>query len=272
MSTLTSKIDQPYTVSADDIAAYREQGFVHLRGVLDAEEMGHWRRVIGRGVFGSEKYQSYAPIEDRDTYGKAFLQIGNIWARDAEVARFACCKRLASIAAQLMELPSVRMYHDQALYKEAHGGLTPWHCDQHYWPLSNDRSITAWVPLVDVPVEMGPLSFAAGSHRHDFGRELAISDESEARIQRQIREAGLDLVELPYALGDVSFHAGWCFHRAGGNSSDRCREVMTMIYIDSEMRYQPSDDPRVGGDRDNFCPGRKPGERFDTALNPVLWP
>ena len=63
----------------------------------------------------------------------------------------------------LLEVAGVRLYHDQALFKEAGGGHTPWHADQFYWPLATDRTVTAWVPLVDVPMEMGPLAFATGS-------------------------------------------------------------------------------------------------------------
>ena len=63
-------------------------------------------------------------------------------------------KRIAHIAQQLMEVDSVRLYHDQALYKEASGGITPWHCDQQYWPLASDKTVTAWIPLQATPLEM----------------------------------------------------------------------------------------------------------------------
>jgi Phytanoyl-CoA dioxygenase (PhyH) len=58
----------------------------------------------------------------------------------------------------------VRLYHDQALYKEAGGGPTPWHADQYYWPLTTDRVVTAWVPLQAVSADMGPLAFAERTH------------------------------------------------------------------------------------------------------------
>lgn len=48
--------------------------------------------------------------------------------------------------------------------------------------VSTDRTITAWVPLRDTPAEMGPLTFAVGSHRSGYGHALAISDESEAAL------------------------------------------------------------------------------------------
>jgi hypothetical protein len=40
------------------------------------------------------------PIEERDTYGKAFLQVMNLWVTDDAVKQFVFIKRLAGIAAQ----------------------------------------------------------------------------------------------------------------------------------------------------------------------------
>lgn len=38
------------------------------------------------------------------------------------------------------------------------------------------------------------------------------------------------------AAGEVSFHSGWTFHRADGNSTDQPRRVMTAIYMDKDIR------------------------------------
>ena len=64
-----------------------------------------------------------------------------------------------------MEVEGVRLYHDQALFKEAEGGITPWHADQYYWPLSTSKTITDLIPLQATPLEMGPLEFSAGSQQ-----------------------------------------------------------------------------------------------------------
>ena len=145
---------------------------------------------------------------------------------------------MAEIAASLMEVEDVRMYHDQALYKEAHGGITPWHADQYYWPLDNDRTITAWIPLQAVPKKVGPLEFSAGSHQIQEGRDLAISDNSEQRIENRLRVTDFKHIIEPFDLGEVSFHSGWVFHRAGANSTDEMRRVMTVIYMDKETRLK----------------------------------
>jgi ectoine hydroxylase-related dioxygenase (phytanoyl-CoA dioxygenase family) len=154
--------------------------------------------------------------------------------------------------------------------KEAGGGFTPAHADQYYWPLASDRVVTAWVPLQPVPEDMGPIGFYARSHRFEFGRDLPISDESEARISAEMEKQGFALADDPFELGDVSFHSGWTFHRAGPNRTNRPRSVMTIIYMDKDMRLaEPS--PGQHADRDAFCPGVEVGEVIDSPKNPVLW-
>jgi ectoine hydroxylase-related dioxygenase (phytanoyl-CoA dioxygenase family) len=196
----------------------------------------------------------------------------NLWREREAVRAFVFGRRLARIAAGLMRVASVRLYHDQALYKEPGGGHTPWHADQYYWPLATDRCCTAWVPLQDVPPEMGPLAFSAGSHRLDVGRDLPISDASEAAMARALEAAGLPLVEEPFAVGDVSFHAGWTFHRAGENRTSRMRAVMTVIYMDAAMRLAAPRNANQQNDWDTWCPGAVVGETIATPLNPVLYP
>ena len=211
-------------------------------------------------------------MEERTTYEKAFLQVMNLWRERDAVRAFVFGRRLARVAAELVGVVGVRLYHDQALYKEPGGGHTPWHADQYYWPLATDRCCTAWVPLQDVPLEMGPLAFAAGSHRVEVGRDLPISDESEAEMARELERAALPHVEEPFALGDVSFHAGWTFHRAGANRTGRMRAVMTVIYMDAAMRLAAPKNANQQNDWDTWCPGAVVGETIATPLNPVLYP
>jgi ectoine hydroxylase-related dioxygenase (phytanoyl-CoA dioxygenase family) len=252
------------------VADYGRDGFVHLRGVLSAETVERHGRHVTAGV--SDLNTLDRPMGERTTYEKAFLQVMNLWREREAVRAFVFGRRLARIAAELLGVRGVRLYHDQALYKEPGGGHTPWHADQYYWPLATDRCCTAWVPLQETPLEMGPLAFSAGSHRVEVGRDLPISDESEAEVAAALERAALPMVEKPFALGDVSFHSGWTFHRAGPNRTGRTREVMTVIYMDADMRLAAPRNRNQEIDRETWCPGAAVGERIDTPLNPVLYP
>lgn len=265
---LTSSLASPFSIDAETREAFDRDGFVQLSQVLDAEELESWRPLISELCHA--KHANALPIEQRETYAKAFLQTTNLWRRDDRARAFVFSRRLAGIAAQLLGVKQVRIYHDQALFKEAGGGHTPWHADQYYWPLSSDRTVTAWIPLVDVHADMGPLSFAAGSHHDRVGEELAISDESEERLDAVVRERGYRVHEAPFACGDVSFHLGWNLHRAGPNRSAVEREVMTIIYMDADMELIEPTNPSRVNDARNWCPGIQPGQRCDSPLNPIV--
>ena len=262
-------LDRPYRLESHHIAAYRRDGFIKLKDVFHADELEHYGKEIKRLTIALNTQT--VPLEERSTYDKAFLQVMNLWRESDIVRQFVFGKRLAGLAAALMEVDGVRLYHDQSLYKEPAGGITPAHADQYYWPLASDRTITAWVPLQAVPRELGPLAFYARSQGVEFGRDLGISDASEQAITANMEAHGFEIVDEPFALGEVSFHSGWTFHRAGPNRSAEPRAVMTVIYMDRDMRLKAPENPMQQNDLERWCPGARAGEVIDTPLNPVLY-
>jgi ectoine hydroxylase-related dioxygenase (phytanoyl-CoA dioxygenase family) len=262
-------LDTPYPLDRRHIAHFRDKGFVKLADVLSATTLEHYGREITRLTI--ELNTQAKPLHERSTYDRAFLQVMNLWESSPLVGRFVMGQRLARIAAELMEVDGVRLYHDQSLYKEPGGGITPAHADQYYWPLASDRAITAWIPLQPVPEDMGPLGFYAGSQAVEFGRDLGIGDESEAKIGANMSHHGLAFECGAFALGEVSFHSGWTFHKAGPNRSARPRSVMTVIYMDSAMTLVPTLNAVQANDRDQWCPGAREGEVIATRKNPVIW-
>lgn len=262
-------LDTPYQLSPEQVDFYRKNRFIKLKNVFDAETLAQYNEVISRQV---EKQNTVTTkLEDRDTYGKAFLQLFNLWRENDDVKTFVFSKRLAKIAADLMEVDGVRMYHDQALFKEGGGGITPWHADQYYWPLSSDKTVTAWIPLQATPLPLGPLEFSAGSHQIMDGRELNIGDDSEKIIAEKLRVTDFEHVIEPFDLGEVSFHSGWVFHRAGANVTNQVRKVMTVIYMDKNMMLQQPVNRNQENDWHTWCPGAEVGQVIDTELNPVMY-
>jgi ectoine hydroxylase-related dioxygenase (phytanoyl-CoA dioxygenase family) len=160
---LQQQLNTPYSLTKEQIDFYQENRFIKLKHVFDQPTISFFNEVITRRVEQMNKQTT--PLESRSTYGKAFLQLFNLWREDDLVKELVFSKRLAKIASDLMQTSGARLYHDQALFKEGGGGITPWHADQYYWPLDTDKTITAWIPLQATPLELGPLDFSAGSHR-----------------------------------------------------------------------------------------------------------
>jgi ectoine hydroxylase-related dioxygenase (phytanoyl-CoA dioxygenase family) len=262
-------LDTAYALDDRSVAAFREQGFARLGQVLSPETLAGYGPEISRLTL--ELTHETRPLAERGTYAQAFLQVTNLWRRSELVREFVFGKRLARLAAELLGTSGVRLYHDQSLYKEPGGGITPAHADQFYWPLASDRTVTAWIPLQEVTEQMGPLGFYAGSHRCDFGRDLHISDESEQRIRAHMEALDYPFAIEPFAAGDVSFHLGWTFHRALANRSAAPRSVMTVIYMDAEMRLAAPANAAQEVDARVWCPGVEVGEPAASPLNPVLY-
>lgn len=269
-AALRDELARPYALTGEQITRFREQGFIKLKNVFSRAALDHYGQDISRVTMEINPRRN-VPMEKRTTYDKAFIQVGNLWEKSAVAKEFSFSTRLARIAAELLGTVGVRMWHDQALYKEPGGGFTPWHADQQYWPMATGLCVTAWVPFQAVPLEMGPMSFGRGSHLKNIGRDLVISDESEKIIRDQIRSEGLLEVTEPFDEGEVSFHYGWTLHRAGANTTDRMRSVHTVIYMDEDMRLAQPTTPAQQNDWDTWTPTTRVGGIMNGPRTPVIY-
>jgi ectoine hydroxylase-related dioxygenase (phytanoyl-CoA dioxygenase family) len=268
-SHIKQSLELPYTLTSEQIDFYEKNRFIKLKQVLDQDTLMFFNEAITNLVNKMNTVET--PLEERSTYGKAFLQLFNLWREDEVVKEFVFSKRLAKIASELMQTTGVRIYHDQALFKEGGGGITPWHADQYYWPLETDKTVTAWIPLQAIPLALGALEFSAGSHQITEGRELEIGDESETIIQQKLKVTDFKHVIEPFDAGEISFHSGWVFHRAGANTTNQMRKVMTVIYMDKDMVLKNPENKNQVNDWNTWCPGASIGELIDTPLNPILY-
>jgi len=272
MSTHSS----PFTSHDDEIhlgvpetLQYRKEGHLLLRNVASPSAIGTYRPYI-REVVREKAGQndSQGRIED---YSSHFTQVTNVWRLNEQLRRFIFARRFAHIAADLMGVDAVRLYHDQALFKPAGGRATPWHQDQFYWPLDTQHMITMWMPLIDVTEEMGTMLFASGSHLEGPLVNRAISQESDAELARLVKERRYPVVSYALNAGDATFHSGWTVHAAHPNRSAIQREVITVIYYADGARILEPDSEFRRVDMEVFHPGQKPGDVAASPLNPLLY-
>jgi ectoine hydroxylase-related dioxygenase (phytanoyl-CoA dioxygenase family) len=267
--SIKAALDANYSVTPAQVKYFSENGFIKIKNIFDVSVVDYMNIVISKEVDRLNNQQ--IPLEERDTYGKAFLQIMNLWTHTSAVKDIVFSKKIAQIATGLMQTTGVRLYHDQALFKEPKGGHTPWHADQYYWPLDTENTVTAWIPLQATPLNYGPLEFSAGSNQLTAGRDKQISDESQAFLEAELKRHAFNHVVEPFDVGEISFHRGWLYHRAGPNVSGNMRKVMTMIYMDKDTVLKTPENHNQQADWDTWCPGATVGEIVNTPLNPVLY-
>lgn len=270
MTTLNTAIpERGLLVAAETVNDFRKNGHMLTHGLLSPAEIEHYRKAINDAAYRYNTEQR--ALEERDTYGKAFLQVMNLWQHDETVREFTLAKRFGRIAAALLGVENVRIYHDQALFKEPGGGFTPWHQDQYYWPLDTDKTITMWMPMMDIDEDMGMLTFASGSHNGGAAENVAISDESETSLQKYIREKGYPITRAKtMKAGDATWHYGWTLHTAPGNNSPVTREVMTIIYYADGARITEPQNKHQENDRQTWLNGLPAGSIAASQLNPLV--
>jgi ectoine hydroxylase-related dioxygenase (phytanoyl-CoA dioxygenase family) len=264
-------LDSSYPLSRQDIESFQTNGHLMLRSLAALEEVSAYRSLITEAT--TEFAKTYKPMAERDTYGKAFIQYMNLWVGDEKIRRFSLARRFGEVAAALLGVNGVRIYHDQALYKEAGGGHTPWHQDQQYWPLDGVKCVTMWMPLVDASADMGTLNFASGSQALGYLGPMNISDDSDARLKALIKEHGYKVVNSgDMKAGDATFHGGWTIHGAPSNRSQTTtREAMTVIFIDADAVITSPDSEQRANDLAGWFPGLKAGDLAASPLNPIVF-
>ena len=264
-------LDDRFTLPPGVVEGFARDGHACVRGLASPEEAAAYHPLVEAAAVEHAWNKDRHGDQARSDYDAAFLQAFNLWRLDERIAPFVLSSRFAGVAAALLGVERVRLYHDQALCKGPGGGYTPWHQDQYYWPLDTDKTVTMWMPLVDVPPEVGSMTFASGSHRlGDLGGG-GIGQGSHQRLADIVEERSLPTsTHGAMVAGDATFHAGWTAHSAGPNPSPTMRTVMTVIYYADGARVLHEVNEARELDRKAWLGGRPPGSLADHHRNPVL--
>jgi ectoine hydroxylase-related dioxygenase (phytanoyl-CoA dioxygenase family) len=239
-----SDLDSSGRIPGELVASYRQNGFVRVRGVLQPEEVDHFRDAAAA-------YLEQHRAESLEK-GGVFSQLVNVWQRDETIRELTLHPRLAAVAEQLAGIP-LRIWHDQMLVKEPHNNAaTEFHQDRPYWPHANDRqSLSAWIALVDVPPERGCMTFLPGTQNRTGLRPQDLHSEDDLfEVDPSLR--WLPRVTVPLRAGDCTFHNSYTGHMALPNTTDLARLAHVNIYMDANTTY--SGHPHVITDPLNLPP------------------
>ena len=69
-------LEEHRTLTRAETTFFKENGFIKLKNVLSRETLEFYARVISEQM--DRLNTQHEPLEKRDTYGKAFLQVTNI--------------------------------------------------------------------------------------------------------------------------------------------------------------------------------------------------
>jgi hypothetical protein len=243
-SLMYPDLSQAYSLSPHQISTFQEDGHILLRGVVCPSEITCYTPLIVNVV--EQMDHASEPIEQIAAGRQnGWKFVHNLWERNQDVQRFVLAQRFAKIAAELLNVPAVRLLRDESYFKDPGGLPTPWHQDCDFFPVDTDRVISMWIALNDISLEMAPLTFASGSHHGGYlepqGDELRFGLSARSLSQRGFPLTNHGAMQA----GDATFHAGWTLHSSEANCSDQTRAALVVVYYADGARIAlPEEDSR----------------------------
>ena len=263
-----SELAEPYHLTNDQIYFFKKNGFIKLKKVFSPGAVLKLRAELINLLKVEFKVDP-----DKGAHNR-FLSLEMIWPDNPIIRAYVLSPRLGQISADLLEVPAVRLYHDNVLAKQAGCGRTPWHFDDHHFPLDTNDVVTAWAPAQPIPLEMGPLSFAYPLDVHELVNAVKFEKTGtgyDRGVSDVFSKNNVSVDETPFELGEVSFHHNLNFHTASRNRTNRSRVALANTYYRDGARVVNAP-TMVSGDWQKFMPNVKPGDVAASPLNPICWP
>jgi phytanoyl-CoA hydroxylase len=233
------------TVTDDEVARYRRDGFVLMPDFLSAAELEEWRLVCERGV------QARLALRDElsndggdDYYRKVFAQVSGLVRIEPRMAELLLDPSLGDLAARLTGVDQMRLWNDQALFKPAWGNPTAWHLDAPYWSFDDRRALTVWVALDEATVENGCLWYLPRTHETARFDQFELGSNLGGIFDTYPEWRDIEAVPAVLPPGGAVWHNGLVAHGAGANMTPRGRRAMTCAYMPDGVTYN--------GKRDDF--------------------
>ena len=240
---------------------YRAQGYLWLKGFFARGEVLNFRRhfftafqhtgLLKPGTNPADGVYSGEP-EDKRRTNKVLME----QARTAAYESFCLQPRLWTFYDAFLEGPSY--LHKRKIIRYLTPGsawATPAHYDLIYLRGGTDRVVSSWIPLGDIPLEMGGLVYLEGSDALGRKMEAEFSQQNaalspEERISaynKNMAEGGWVGKDLPamadkfnarwlaadFEAGDMVVHSAYMIHASLDNTDPKGR-----IRLSTDIRYQ----------------------------------
>ncbi len=221
---------------------YRRNGYLWLKGFFDRDVIEDFRRYFFDSIFSG---------------AKSFFEI----VSSQEYEDFCTMPRLWNFYQQFLE--GQPYLHKRKLIRfnlpgETH--CTGGHYDLIYLRAGTDRLSTSWIPLGDIPIEMGGLIYL--EHSDTVGRHMEAEfcaknanlppEERISAFNRNMRDGGwisTNLVEMAdrfksrwliadYDAGDMVIHSPYMIHAATLN-----HDPLNRTRLSTDIRFQRITDP-----------------------------
>jgi len=217
-------------LSNEQVNSFRQDGFVILPGVADAERVAALRALTEQHL--QERVQPLelesavgypgAPSSTDQPGGDTPRRLLQAWDRHELLRQWATNDEVTSSIKFLLgssELWLTRNHHNTVMTKHPrYSSDTLWHRDTRYWHYTDNHLINAWTALGPEHSENGGMKVIPGSHLWHVDTE-GLDDLQFLKLDYEGNQAQLERsVHVDLQAGDVLLFSPFLFHAA-----DRCK-------------------------------------------------
>jgi ectoine hydroxylase len=220
----------PETLTPDQIAFYREQGYLLLEGRVPEDTLRAIRAEIDRFT---EMARGLTASDDRldleDSHRPDAPRLRRVKLPHTQSQVIDSLMRSDAILAPVRDLigPNLRLQTTKLNMKSAgFGAAVEWHQDWAFYPYTNDDVLAVGVLIDDMTEANGPLMVFPGTHR---GPALDHHHDGVFAGAVDLEASGFDLadaVPLMGPAGSISIHHARILHGSALNTSTRDRRII----------------------------------------------
>jgi 2-aminoethylphosphonate dioxygenase len=214
------------SLTDDDVRAFARDGYVVLRGLLDAATMRdlmRWTDGLQAEPEVPGRHMVYGETNLLDGRTRIVQRIENFCPFHAGFDQVLRRGALTEAVSRLLGEPAVMFKEKINLKLPGGDGFKPHQDQQAGWSRYASLFVTALVALDDATLENGCLEIVAGQHRRGL-----IGPEWRPLSAEEM--AGFTLEPVPTRSGDVILFDSYVPHGSGPNLTSRPRRVLYVTY------------------------------------------
>lgn len=230
------------TVTADEIESYHQNGYLIAKNLIPMGDIAHIRQeaidiykqqLLRRG----DNPKSYEEFE-KDVYHlfrtdlSTFMDCGKHMQHTISLHRLSVCPQIIDVLKRLglsfitsSTRPVLFMNSKHLATKDIYHTV-PAHQDV-YSTEGSANSAVVWLPLTNLPKELGPLEIVPGSHKHGL-----LTSRVEEGFGMVDVYGDKDFISTELEPGDALFFSSYLVHRSGNNTTNSIRWSAHVRYND----------------------------------------
>lgn len=218
--------NEPGVLGAEQIAAFRRDGFVFAPGFYAPREMAEitaWTEALAAWPETPGRHMVYYEDDLKQPGHRVVQRIEYFTGFHQDFSRLFTAGRMTQAVSELLDEPAV-LFKEKINFKMPGGdGFKPHQDAQAGWNDYGAFYITAMVSIDASTPENGCLEVAAGWHDKGLVGELWKPLGEDALAE-------MDFVPYPTRPGDAMFFDSFAPHRSGPNLTERSRRVLYVTY------------------------------------------